>query len=165
MLCHADKSSIKLMLRFLIIVATIASATTHVHAQTATIDSVGCGTECKLVYTQLSPVSRTAGGNPRVLVVIKEIHTPSNVAKLLGYDRAGDPIVNWRGQIYPKSEKSWIIADCNNKRVAMFGKHSDGLDASWSQAYTESGEPNNCHSACSRAYDQWRLLCRAAGEI
>jgi hypothetical protein len=165
MLCHAEKSSIKLMFRFLIIVATIASATTHVHAQTATIDIVGCGTGCRLDYTQLSPVSRTAGGNPRVLVGIKTILYPGSGGKLLGYDRAGNPIMNWRGQTYPKSEKSWIIADCKNKRVAMFGKHSDGLDASWRQAYTESGEPNDCHSACGRAYDQWFLLCRAAGEI
>jgi hypothetical protein len=165
MFCHADKSSIKLMRRFLTIVATIASATTHVHAQTATIDSVGCGTGCKQVVTQLSPVSRTAGGYPRVLVVNKTILYPGPGQKLLGYDRAGDPIVKWRGETYPKSEKSWIIADCQNQRVGLYAKHSDGLDAIWSQAYTESGEQNNCHSACGRAYDQWRLLCRAAGEI
>jgi len=165
MLCQADRSGIKFMRLFLAAVALIASSTTHVHAQTATIEFVGCGTGCKQLVTQLSPVSRTAGGYPRVLVVIKTIMAPGPGQKLLGYDSAGDPIVNWRGDTYPKSEKSWIIADCQNQRVGLYAKHSDGLDATWSQAYTESGEPNNCHSACARAYDQWRLLCKAAGEI
>ena len=153
------------MRHFFAAAAAILSVATQAHAETATIDFVGCGTGCKQVVTQLSPVTRTAGGYPRVLVVNKMILYPGPGQKLLGYDRAGDPIVNWRGHMYPKSEKSWIIADCQNQRVGLYAKHSDGLDAIWSQAYTETGEPNNCHSACGRAYDQWRLLCKAAGEI
>lgn len=146
-------------------VFAIIGTAAPVLAQSATIDAVGCGTGCRQVVTQLSPVTRTAGGYPRVLVVNKTILQPGPGQPLLGYDRAGDPIVKWRGQAYPKTEKSWIVADCQNQRVGLYGKHSDGLDAIWSQAYTESGEPNNCHSACGRAYDQWRLLCKAAGEI
>lgn len=146
-------------------VVALVSTAVQVHAQTVTIDFVGCGTGCKQVITQLSPVSRTAGGYPRVLVVNKTILYPGPGQPMLGYDRAGDPIIKWRGQTYPKSEKSWIIADCQNQRVGLYAKHSDGLDAIWIQAYTESGEPNNCHSACGRAYDQWRLLCKATGGI
>lgn len=144
---------------------SIVSAITPVHAQTATIDSVGCGTGCSQVVTQLSPISRTSRGYPRVLVLNKTILQPGPGAPLLGYDKGGHPIVKWRGQSYPRSEQSWIIADCQNRRVVLYAKHSDGLDADWTNAYTESGEPNNWHSACGRAYDQWRLLCKAAGEF
>ena len=141
------------------------SAAAKANAQSATIDGVGCGTGCKQIVTQLSPVTRTAGGYPRVLVANKIILYPGPGQPLLGYDRAGDPIVKSMGQTYPKIEKSWVIADCQNQRVGLYAKHSDGLDAIWSKAYTDSGEPNNCQSACGRAYDQWRLLCKAAGEI
>jgi hypothetical protein len=134
------------------------------HASPATIDFVGCGSGCKQTITQLSPVSRTAGGYPRVLVTVKTVISPSPEQRILGHDRSGDPIIEERGTRFPKSEKYWIIADCLNKRVSLYSKHSDGLDAGWVNAY-EYGEPNNCHSACGRAYDQWYLLCRAAGEI
>lgn len=161
----AGTSHTQAMRHLLAFVITLLSSIAQAHAQTATIDSVGCGTGCRQLVTQLNPVSRTAGGYPRVLVVNKTILHPGSGQTLLGYDRAGDPIVKFRGELYPRFEKSWIIADCHNRRVALHVKHGNGLDAIWSQAYTESGEPNNCHSACGRAYDQWRLLCRAAGEL
>lgn len=164
-LSHAcSRCSVALIRNFLVAVVVFAAASKS-HAQTATIDSVGCGTGCVQTITQLSPVSRTSGGYPRVLVIHKTVLSPAPGQNPVRYDRAGDPIVQWRGIAYPRAEKSWIIADCTNKRVSLYAKNSDGLDAGWSNAYNEMGEPNNCHSACGRAYDQWYLLCKAAGEI
>lgn len=113
-------------------------------ANSPIIDRVGCGTGCYSIYQQLGPVSRTRYGYPRVAVAIKTTG-----------GRNGETRVT----------KKWIIADCLGKRVGLYGSDSDGADAFWAQAYTKSGSPNNCHSACGRAYDQWRLLCRAAGEL
>ena len=113
-------------------------------ANSPVIDGVGCGTGCYSTYQQIGPVSRTRYGYPRVPVAIKTT----------GGRDPGTSVT-----------KKWIIADCQGKRVGLYGSDSDGADAFWAQAYTESGSPNNCHSACGRAYDQWRLLCRAAGEL
>ena len=113
-------------------------------ANSAVIDGVGCGTGCYSSYQQLGPVSRTRYGYPRVPVAIKTTG-----------GRGPD------GSI----EKKWIVADCSGRRVGLYGSDSDGADAIWANAFTDSGQPNNCHSACGRAYDQWRLLCRAAGDF
>ena len=113
-------------------------------ANSPVIDRVGCGTGCYSSYQQLGPVSRTRYGYPRVPVAITTTG-----------GRNGETSIT----------NKWIIADCQGKRVGLYGSDSDGADAFWAQAYTESGSPNNCHSACGRAYDQWRLLCKAAGEL
>ena len=134
-------------------------------SQGATIDRVGCGTGCVQVIQQVGPVSRTASGYPRVPVYVTTIIQPGPGLPLLGYTKTGDPMVNWRGIAYPTVEKSWVIADCKGKRVGPNAKDSDGSNVSWMNAFTVDGQPNNCHSACSRSYDQWRLLCRAANLI
>jgi hypothetical protein len=134
------------------------------NAQVATIDRVGCGQGCIQIIQQLGPVSRTSYGFPKVPVSITNVLQPGPGMPLLGYNKKGDPIVKWRGVTYPKIDKSWVVADCQGKRVGLYAKDSDGADAIWSPAFID-GEPNNCHSACGRAYDQWRLLCRAAGSL
>lgn len=134
-------------------------------SQSATIDRVGCGSGCVQVIKQIGPVSRTTSGYPRVPVSVTTIIQPGPGMPLLGYTKTGDPMVNWRGIAYPIIENSWVIADCKGKRVGLNSKDSDGSDVSWTNAFTEDGQPNNCHSACGRSYDQWRLLCSAANLI
>ncbi len=77
--------------------------------------------------------------------------------KVVGYDRAGDPIVKVSGITYPRLEMLWIFADCQGNRIGLHGKHSDGLDASWSSVYADDGAPIEFLSI----YEQWRLLCKA----
>jgi hypothetical protein len=131
-------------------------------AQVATIGFVGCGTGCVQKVHQLGPVSRTSYGFPKVPVSITTILQPGPGTPLLGHSKSGDPIVKWQGSAYPKIEKFWVVADYPGKRVGLYAKDSDGADAIWGPAFID-GEPNNCHSACGRRYDQWRLLCKAAG--
>ena len=134
------------------------------YAQPATIDRISCGNRCITKISQLSPVSKTRGGYPRVLVGHKTIQVPVPAPyslpgeKLIGFDRAGDPIVKIGGETYPKSEIFWVVADCQNGRIGLHGKHSDGLDAQWGAVLTESGEPISFLDK----YNQWRLLCTAA---
>ena len=101
-----------------------------------------CGTGCSSSYEQLGPVTRTRYGYPRVPVAVKTT----------GFERGGGG---------SKIDKFWIVADCQGKRLGSQARDSDGADAYWSRAYTSPGQPNNY----GRTYEQWRLLCRAAGEL
>lgn len=112
-------------------------------ANSAVIEGVGCGTGCYQSYEQVGPVTRTRNGYPRVQVAVRTTG-----------GREGD-----------STGKNWVIADCQGNRVALYSPDGEVDNVFWSKAFTESGEPNNCHSACGRAFDQWRLLCSAAGEL
>jgi len=134
-------------------------------AEVATVDVIGCGTGCRQDIRQLGPVSFTSYGLPRARISSTTVLQPGPTIPLLGRNRNGDPIVKFRGETYPKIEKFWVIADCKTKRVGLWAKESDGADAYWSKVFNEDGSANNCHSACGRSFDQWRLLCRAAGML
>ena len=144
--------------------AIVLTANFPAKAEVVTIDFVSCGTGCVHRIQQLGPVSRTSYGFPKVPISMTTVLQPGPESPLLGYSKGGDPIVKSRGSTYPKIEKFWIVADCQGKRVGLYAKDSDGADAIWNPAFI-NGEPNNCHSACGRSYDQWRLLCRAARSL
>lgn len=146
-------------------ISVLALQPSALFSQSATIDRVGCGSGCIQTIKQIGPVSKTTSGYPRVPVSVTTIIQPGPGLPLLGYTKNGDPMVNWRGIAYPTIEKFWVIADCKGRRVGLNNKDSEGSGLKWSNVFTDDGQPNNCHSACGRSYDQWRLLCRAADLI
>ena len=142
--------------------ASLGIGSAGARAEEVVIDYVSCGTGCVQKIRQLGPVSRTTYGYPKVPVSITTVLQPGPRNPQLGFNKNGDPITKWRGELYPTIDKYWVIADCQGKRVGLYAKDSDGADATWNFAFID-GLPNNCHSACGRSYDQWRLLCKANG--
>ena len=143
---------------------SLVLVSTAANAEEVVIDFVSCGTGCVQRIRQLGPVSRTTYGYPKVPVSITTVLQPGPRNPQLGFNKNGDPIIKWRGELYPTIDKYWVIADCQGKRVGLYAKDSDGADATWNPAFVD-GSPNNCHSACGRSYDQWRLLCKAIGSL
>ena len=52
--------------------------------------------------------------------------------------------------------KYWFIADCYGRRIGLYSNDSDGADAVWWEL---------TKTKYRWISDQWRLLCRAAGEL
>jgi len=104
------------------------------------VESMTCGHGCIQGTKQIGPISRNQYGYVAVPVSTKRIM-----------------------YLEPRSTKemgnSWILADCDGKRVGHYASDNSGGDAAWTDAFINN-KPNNCGAYCGRAYDQWRLLCK-----
>ena len=131
------KTSMKLAFTTCLCIATTGLSAI---ASSAVVGGASCGTGgCYSEFVQLGPVTRTRYGDPRVPVAVNTNMGPKQGTK-----------------------KYWFIADCVSNRLGLYGNDADGADAVWNSAFTKTGRPNG---AGGWIYDQWRLLCSAAGEL
>ena len=102
---------------------------------------MACGHGCIQQTEQIGPISRNQYGYVVVPVSTKRIiYLEPSSTKEMG--------------------KSWIVADCDQKRVGRNASDNSGGDASWTDAFVNN-KPNNGGAYAGKAHDQWRLLCKS----
>ena len=121
-------------------IALISISGNFAKSESLIVEGMSCGGGCLQSIKQIGPVSKNQYGYIVVPVSTTRLiyHEPSSTQDL---------------------GESWIVVDCNGRRVGRGASDKSGGDASWTDAFINYNEPNNCEAYCGRAYDQWRLLC------
>ena len=136
-----NKVSKSIFVYFLCAIAPVSIIGTSAKADAQIVESMACGHGCIQQTEQIGPISRNQYGYVVVPVSTKRIiYLEPSSTKEMG--------------------KSWIVADCDQKRVGRNASDNSGGDASWTDAFVNN-KPNNGGAYAGKAHDQWRLLCKS----